>query len=238
MKVPQTDTAFWALKLLTTCIGETTADYLSEHDLGIGIAIGAIALVLSLWWQFRSDRYRPVRYWLAVLMVAVVGTALADGPRFILGIPFFVNAIVFAAVLVGLFVWWYAAEGTLSIHSIVTRRREAFYWAVVMVTFGLGTALGDALATDVGLGYFASIFVYGALFAIPLVARRLGASAVACFWCSYTMTRPTGASVSDWLSFGPARGGLGLGTGLVSLIGLSLFALLLAWAVLRERARA
>lgn len=227
-KVPEITAMFWVLKLLTTCIGETTADFLSHDTSNLAATICFIAFAAALVWQLAGDRYHPVRYWLAVLMVAVVGTGLADGPRFILGIPFFVNAIGYALVLAGLFAWWYASESTLSIHSIHTRRREVFYWSVVLITFSLGTALGDTTATDLGLGYLASIFLFGGLFLVPLIAWRLGGNAILCFWASYTMTRPTGASISDWLAFDHTRGGLGLGTGPVSAAGLAIFAILLA----------
>jgi uncharacterized membrane-anchored protein len=140
-----------------------------------------------------------------------------------------VDAAIYLVLLVGLLSWWRRSEGTLSVHSIVTSRRERFYWGTVLLTFGLGTALGDAAAIDAGLGFAWSIVLFGAAILVPLVLWRLGLPSVACFWASYALTRPLGASVADWLAAKPSAGGLGWGTGPVTAIGLALFAMLVAY---------
>ena len=235
LKVPQILAVFWIVKLLTTGMGEAFADYLQFSFRGSGPSamggmsgttglidgIAVLALTAALVLQFRTRRYVAWVYWLAVSMVSITGTILADTLQRQLGGP--VNAsIIFAAILAVIFAAWYASEKTLSIHSICTKRREAFYWAVVVVTFTLGTALGDMTADFLGLGYSGSIVLFAVLFAIPFVASRSGVlNSIAAFWFAYVMTRPLGASVADWMDSGSFRGGLGWGTLPVS-IGLTI----------------
>jgi uncharacterized membrane-anchored protein len=177
------------------------------------IFIGALAL------QVLMPRYIPWVYWLAVVMVSVFGTMVADILHVGLGVPYLISTAVFAALLGVIFVLWQRSEKTLSIHSITSFRCEAFYWATVLVTFALGTAAGDLTATSLGLGYFASGIVFAVLIAVPAVAfARFGLNAIAAFWIAYVLTRPLGASFADWLGVPPSRAGLGLGTGPVSLV--------------------
>jgi uncharacterized membrane-anchored protein len=219
-KVPAVTALFWVTKLVTTAMGETASDFLVKTidpvvAVGGAFVVFAAALVL----QFAVRRYIPWVYWLAVLMVAVFGTMVADVLHVELGVPYAVSTVVFAVVLAVVFVLWYATQRTLSVHRIDTRARETFYWCAVLATFALGTALGDLTATTFGLGYFASALVFGILFALPGVAYRwwrLGPTAA--FWTAYVLTRPFGASVSDGLAVSHARGGLDLGTGPVSLV--------------------
>jgi uncharacterized membrane-anchored protein len=221
-KVPEITLWFWVAKLLTTGMGETTWDW-SAITLGPvpAIALSGLGFVTALWLQFRERTYRPWVYWFAVLMVSVFGTTCADAVHVVLGVPYAVSTVAFLVAVLAAFGLWYRVEGTLSIHSIDTRRRELFYWAAVIMTFALGTALGDLTATTLGVGYAASILIFGVLFAIPfVVGRRTSVSAVGTFWVAYVMTRPFGASVADWVGVAPARGGVGLGTGLVSLVAL------------------
>jgi uncharacterized membrane-anchored protein len=228
-KVPEVFLLFWVIKLLTTGIGETASDFLGTWNLVAAGVIGVGGFFASLWWQTRATAYHPVRYWVTVLMVAVFGTMIADGPHVALGSPYYVDAFVYFVLLCALLTWWKRSEGTLSVHSIVTSRRERFYWATVLLTFGLGTALGDTTATNLHLGYWWSVVLFGALMAVPLVAWRRGASAVVCFWAAYSLTRPLGASVADGLAVSRAHGGLGLTTGVVTAFGLVLFAVLVAY---------
>ncbi|WP_285114489.1 hypothetical protein [Leifsonia sp. fls2-241-R2A-40a] len=237
-KVPAVTALFWVTKLLTTAMGETTSDFLVKTidpfvAVGGAFVLFAAALVL----QFVVRRYIPWVYWLAVLMVAVFGTMVADVLHVELGVPYLVSTVVFAVVLAAVFVLWYTTQRTLSVHRIDTRARETFYWCAVLGTFALGTALGDLTAVTFGLGYFASALVFGILFAIPGIAYRWwGLGATAAFWMSYVLTRPFGASVSDGLAVSHARGGLALGTGPVSLV---LFvAIAVCVAVLSRRHRA
>jgi uncharacterized membrane-anchored protein len=219
-KVPEVTALFWITKILTTAMGETTSDFL-VHRLGPGVAVplGGIALVTALVVQFRADRYIPWAYWLAVLMVAVFGTMAADVLHKGGGIPYLVSTAFFAVVLTGVFVVWNRSEGTLSIHSIVTPRREAFYWLAVITTFALGTAAGDLTATTFGLGYWASGVLFAVIIAVPAVGHwKFGMNEVLAFWFAYILTRPLGASFADWLAVSHARGGLAWGSGTVSLL--------------------
>lgn len=223
---------FWAIKLLTTGIGETGSDFLGTWNLVAAGVIGVGGFFAALRWQTRATTYHPARYWVTVLMVAVFGTMIADGPHVVLGSPYYVDALVYLALLTALLTWWKRSEGTLSVHSIVTSRRERFYWAAVLLTFGLGTALGDTTATNLHLGYWWSVALFGLLMLIPIVAWRMGANAVVCFWAAYSLTRPLGASLADGLAVSHARGGLGWTTGVVTAIGVVLFAGLVAYVTL------
>lgn len=219
MKVPQVALLFWVVKVLTTGMGETTSDFF-VHGIGplVAVPFGAAALAAALLWQFRVREYSAWPYWTAVAMVSVFGTMAADVLHVGLGIPYLVSTVLFTVVLAVVFRTWYASEGTLSIHSIRTRRREAFYWATVLATFALGTAAGDMTATTLHLGYFWSGVLFAVVIAVPAIAHwGFGLDAVAAFWFAYIVTRPLGASFADWLAVPPARGGLGLGWGTVSI---------------------
>jgi uncharacterized membrane-anchored protein len=221
-KVPEITLWFWVAKLLTTGMGETTWDW-SAVALGPvpAICLSGLGFVVALGLQLRRRSYRPWVYWFAVLMVSVFGTTCADAVHVVLGVPYAVSTVAFLLAVLAAFGVWYRVEGTLSIHRIDTRRRELFYWVAVIMTFALGTALGDFTATTLGIGYAGSIVIFGVLFALPfLVGRWTSASTVATFWFAYVMTRPFGASVADWLGVPHARGGVGIGTGLVSLVAL------------------
>lgn len=216
-KVPEITAWFWVVKALTTAMGESTSDWL-VHTLvpEIAVVLGAIAFCVAIYVQFTKDRYIPWCYWLAVAMVGVFGTMAADVLHVGLGVPYIASTIFFAIVLAVVFRAWYQVEGTLSIHSIHTPRRECFYWAAVLATFALGTAAGDLTANTLGLGYFGSIWLFAAIIAIPALGYfRLGMGSILAFWFAYVVTRPLGASVADWLAK-PA--GVGLGTGFVSLV--------------------
>ncbi|MET9462573.1 hypothetical protein ABZY05_47550 [Streptomyces canus] len=217
-KVPEVTVYFWIIKVLTTGMGETASDFLA-HLLGPipAVGLGGIALVAALAVQFAVRRYVAWIYWTSIVMVSVFGTMAADVLHVGLGVPYTLSTPLFMVVLAAVFVLWHRSEGTLSIHSIHTRRREAFYWAAVLATFALGTAAGDLTAT-IGLGYLGSAVLYVAAIAVPAVAHRWGSlNAVAAFWAAYVVTRPLGASVADWMAVGHTRGGLGLGLGPVTL---------------------
>ncbi|MFK0294666.1 hypothetical protein ACIQU6_29920 [Streptomyces sp. NPDC090442] len=218
-KVPEVTALFWVVKILTTGMGETASDYLGR-TLGpipagaLGFTLFAVLLVA----QFRATRYRAALYWSAIVMVSVFGTMAADVVHVILGVPYLVSTIGFALALAAVLTAWYASEGTLSLHSVRTRRRETFYWATVLATFALGTAVGDLTAGTLDLGYLTSGVVFGALILLPALGGRfLGLNAVAAFWGAYILTRPLGASFADWMGVPVNRGGLGWGTGPVTL---------------------
>jgi uncharacterized membrane-anchored protein len=235
-KVPEVTAIFWIVKALTTGMGESTSDFL-VHGLvpEIAVGLGGIAFVVALFLQFSSDRYVPWRYWLAVAMVGVFGTMCADVLHVGLGIPYIASTVFYALVLFAVFRTWYRVEGTLSIHSITTERRELFYWAAVLATFALGTAAGDLTAVTFGFGYFGSGLMFAAIIAIPAVAYfRLGMNAILAFWFAYVVTRPLGASFADWLGVSSARGGLGIGTGLVSFVLAAMIAMFVAFLTSTE----
>lgn len=217
-RVPEVTVYFWIAKLLTTAMGEALSDYLVHRfDPVIAVAFGAVALVLTLALQLAARRYVPWIYWLTVAMVAVTGTMAADVLHIRFGVAYAVSTVLFAAVLAVVFVAWYASEGTLSIHSIFTLRRELFYWATVMSTFALGTAAGDLTAYTLHLGFFSSGLLFAGAFAVPAVAYRFGLNPILAFWSAYVVTRPLGASFADWTGKGRSLGGLAWGDRTVSL---------------------
>lgn len=218
-KVPEITALFWITKVLTTGMGEVFSDFLVKTiNPFIAVALGGMGLLVSLVVQFKARRYVAWIYWLTVVMVSIFGTMAADVLHVGLGIPYVDSTAFFLIALAVIFIIWQLTEKTLSIHSIYTHRREFFYWATVLTTFALGTAAGDMTATTLHLGYFASGVLFSILIAIPGVAYRLfKLNGVFAFWFAYIMTRPLGASFADWIGVSHARGGLGIGTGLVSL---------------------
>lgn len=218
-KVPEITIYFWVIKILTTGMGETTSDFLA-HALNpiIAVLLGGIGLVAALVLQFGVKRYVAWVYWLTVVMVSIFGTMAADVLHVGFGIPYIVSTIFYAALLGVIFLLWYLRENTLSIHSIYTRHREVFYWATVLATFALGTAAGDMTAVTLHLGYLSSGIVFAVAFLIPIIAYlKFGVNEIFTFWFAYIVTRPLGASFADWMGVSVARGGLGWGTGPVSI---------------------
>jgi uncharacterized membrane-anchored protein len=231
-KVPEATVLFWITKILTTGMGETTSDYFGHtFDPVLVVGLAGLVLIGSLVLQLRADRYVPVVYWLAVVMVSVFGTMAADVWHVGLGVSYLTSTIGLAVLLLLILGAWYRTERTLSIHTITTRRRELFYWATVLCTFALGTASGDMLASTMHLGYLVPGILFTALIAVPALAHwQLRLNAVFAFWTAYIITRPLGASFSDWAAVSPARHGLGLGPGPVSLVLGALILVALAFA--------
>src|ERR1700733_9518245 len=219
LRVPEITAYFWAIKALSTAMGESTSGYLVHAmDPKIAVVLGFIGFVAALALQFRMGRYIAWTYWLAVVGVGVFGTMAADVLHVGFGVPYIASSLLYAVVLAAVFISWYRVEGTLSIHTVDSPRRELFYWAAVVATFAMGTALGDLTATTFGLGYFASGLLFAAVIAIPAIGYwRLRWNGVLCFWLAYVATRPLGASFADWMSKAKSAGGLGLGDGTVAL---------------------
>lgn len=236
-KVPHVAAVFWIVKLLTTGMGEAMSDYLAGIDPVVAVGLGFVGFVAALTWQLRARAYHPVRYWLTVAMVAVFGTMAADAVHVVLGVPYVVTTVGYALAVAVVLWLWRRVEGTVSIHSITTTRREIFYWATVLATVALGTAAGDFTAFTLGLGYLDSIIVFGvAMIALFAGWWFAGLPAVATFWAAYVLTRPLGASIADWLGKPAEKGsGLGLGDGPVSLAALVIFAGLVAWLAVSKR---
>jgi uncharacterized membrane-anchored protein len=222
-KVPEITVIFWVLKLLTTGMGEAMSDFLGQKSVPIAGAIGIFGLWFALWLQLRQREYRAPVYWFAVMMVAIFGTMAADGVHDGASIPYSITTPVFAIAVATIFFLWHRSEGTLSIHSITTRRRELYYWAAVLATFALGTAAGDLTALSLQLGFWASVVLFAVAMSIPAIGWwRFRLNPIVAFWLAYILTRPLGASFADGFSK-HANGGLGLGDGTVSGLALILF---------------
>ena len=215
-KVPEVTLYFWIIKILATTVGETAADYLNSN-LGFGLTgtsliMGAF-LLIALVFQFRLRQYVPGVYWLAVVLISIVGTLITDNLTDNFGVALETTSIAFGVALAITFAIWFWKEKTLSIHTIVTTKREGFYWLAVLFTFALGTAAGDLTAERLNVGYWKSALLFGAAIAFIYVAHRFfRLGAIAAFWIAYILTRPLGASIGDYLSQPKADGGLGLGT--------------------------
>lgn len=219
-KVPDVTLSFWIIKILSTTVGETGADYLAVNaGIGQGMtrALMGALLAAALFLQLRTRRYTPWSYWLTVGLVSVVGTQITDLLTHGLGVSLYISTSVFAVVLAGIFAWWFGMERTLSIHSIRTRRREWFYRSAILCTFALGTAAGDLATEALGLGFTWGAVSFGTLIAITYAAWRMGTNAVLTFWMGYILTglsarrsvicsrRPKPMAVWAWEPCGPAR---------------------------------
>ena len=230
-KVPAVTLAFWVIKIMSTTVGETGADYLAVGaGWGQGVTRGLMATLLAaaLFLQLTGRRYVPWTYWLTVVLVSVVGTQITDLLTDRLGVSLYISTAAFAVALAIIFTCWYYIERTLSIQSITTRRRELFYWAAVLCTFALGTAAGDLATEALGLGFKWGVVVFGVLIALTFAAWRFGADAVLTFWIAYILTRPLGAALGDLLTQSKSYGGLGLGAMLTSGIFLTVIIVLVA----------
>jgi uncharacterized membrane-anchored protein len=228
-KVPEVTIAFWTIKILSTTVGETGADYLAVH-VGLGttltIAITLTLLAAALVAQLKKRAYVPWIYWLTVVLVSVVGTQLTDVLSDVLGVSLYISTAAFAVALCVIFACWYRSERTLSIHTIVTRKRELFYWSAILVTFALGTAAGDLATEALGLGFSLGVLVFGLLLVMMGIAAYVGANRVLTFWLAYILTRPFGASLGDLLSQSREYGGMGMGTIVTSVTFLSVIVIL------------
>lgn len=238
LRVPEVAVAFWIVKGLSTAMGESTSDALVNSSLGapVAVVLGFLALAGALVLQFRQARYRAWSYWLAVCMVGVFGTMAADVMHVALHVPYTASTIFYAFVLAAVFASWRRTEHTLSIHSIRTPRREAFYWAAVVATFAMGTALGDFTATTLKLGYLPSAAMFAGIILIPLAGwRLLHWNPVACFWTAYVVTRPLGASIADGLAKPKNVSGMDFGDGPVAIVLAALIALLVGYLAVTKK---
>jgi len=240
-KVPEVTVWFWVIKILATTVGETAADFLSGLGLGLSgttVVMTAVFLV-CLVAQFRTRRYVPSVYWLTVVLISVVGTLITDNLTDSLGVPLELSTAVFTVALALTFATWYAKERTLSIHSVVTVRREAFYWLAVLFTFALGTAVGDLVDERFGVGYWPTALLVALIIAAVAVSHLVfRANAVLTFWIAYVLTRPLGASLGDGLSQQRTDGGFGLGTTWTSLLFLVTILAVVVYLAVTERDQA
>jgi uncharacterized membrane-anchored protein len=237
LRVPQISAAFWLIKGLSTAMGEATSDFL-VHVMApqLAVLLGFTGFVCALVIQFSKARYVAWAYWLAVAMVGVFGTMAADVLHVALGVPYTASAILYALVLAAIFVSWQRSEKTLSIHSIDTPQREAFYWATVVATFAMGTAVGDFTAYTLNLGYFPSAMLFAGIIIIPAIGYRwLQWNTIFSFWFAYVITRPLGASIADGLGKPRDVSGLGLGSGPVALAFTALIVAMVGWVAVTGR---
>lgn len=237
-KVPEITLVFWLIKIMSTTVGETGADYLA-FNLGFGNSKTALIMVailaLALVWQISRTRCVPAAYWLSVVLVSIVGTLISDIIVDHFGVSLQTTTAVFSVLLIAVFGLWYREEGTLAINAINTRRRELFYWAAILVTFALGTAAGDLISEGADLGYLTSAIIFALVIALVYGAYLLGASVVWSFWIAYVLTRPFGASVGDLLSQAPDAGGMGFGTVITSKVFLVIILALVGFATWADR---
>lgn len=238
LRVPEVALAFWAVKALSTAMGESTSDALVNSSLGaqVAVVLGFVAFLGALAFQFRQGRYRAWPYWLSVCGVGVFGTMAADVMHVALGVPYTASSIFYAVVLAAVFITWKRTERTLDIHSIDTARREAFYWAAVVATFAMGTAVGDFTAVTLKLGYWPSAALFAGAILVPLLGWcLLHWNPVACFWSAYVLTRPLGASVADGLAKPKNLSGMDLGDGPVAGVLAALIILLVTYLAVTKR---
>lgn len=232
-KVPEITLSFWIIKIMSTTVGETAADFLAVNagwGKGTTSAIMAALLTAALFTQLRARRYTPWIYWLTVVLVSVVGTQITDLMTDGLGVSLYVSTSLFAVAFAAIFSVWYRVERTLSIHDVVTRSRELFYWLAILCTFALGTAAGDLATEALGLGFTWGAVAFGASIGVTYAIWRMGGNAVLTFWIGYILTRPFGAALGDLLTQAKAYGGLGMGAMGTSALFLSVIVMLVAVA--------
>ena len=232
-KVPEITISFWVIKILSTTVGETGADFLAVNagfGQGMTRAVMGALLAVALFMQLRTRRYTPWTYWLSVVLVSVVGTQITDLLTDGLGVSLYVSTMAFSVALAGIFALWFWLERSLSIHKIFTRRRELFYWSAILCTFALGTAAGDLATEAIGLGFTWGALSFGTLIALTYAAWRMGGNAVVTFWIGYILTRPFGAALGDMLTQAKTYGGLGMGALWTSVLFLTVIVMLVAVA--------
>ncbi len=238
-KVPAVTAFFWIVKVLCTTVGETCADFLNVH-LNLGLTnttyiMGAL-LIVTLFFEFRARKYLAGIYWLAVVLLSIVGTLITDNLTDHFGVPLWVTTVVFSVMLTVVFIAWYATEKTLSVHTISTTRREAFYWSTILFTFALGTAAGDLVSEKLKLGYLVSALMIMVLIGVATFAHsRFHLSSIFTFWFAYVLTRPLGASIGDLLSQPHSAGGLGLGTTITSAVFLVTILILVVYLAITKK---
>jgi uncharacterized membrane-anchored protein len=238
-KVAEVGLVFWLIKMLSTTMGETGADYLIfklHWGLWLTSAFMGVFLVVTLVAQLRSNNFHQWLYWLTVVMVSIFGTLITDNLTDHLHVPLWLSSLAFSVLLMATFYIWFRQEQTLSIAEIDNPRREIFYWLAILTTFALGTAVGDWVAEDMNWGYKLAAYIFGGLIALTAIARfGFQANAVLCFWIAYILTRPLGASVGDFLSHSAKKGGMGFGVTNTSLVFLVIIVLLVAYLTRHDK---
>lgn len=238
-KVPQITLIFWIIKILATTVGETVADFFSE-TLKLGLTgtsyvMSAILLVVLII-QFKCKKYIPAVFWLAVVLLSVVGTLISDNLVDNLGVSLATTSMIFGGALILVFIIWYAIEKTLSVDNINTTRKEFFYWLAILFTFALGTSAGDLISESSGLGYAYAALLFAGIILLDFIAYKfLKLNTILSFWIAYILTRPLGASLGDLLSQPVKDGGLGVGTTVTSIVFLSIILILVIYLSIQKK---
>ena len=239
--MPEVTVYFWVIKILATTVGETAADYLST-TLHLGLVITSYIMsaifIVGLLFQLSTKKYIPSLYWLVVVLISIVGTLISDNIVEHLGVALTTSSLIFGIALIVVFTLWWLSERTLSVHSIITRKRELFYWAAILFTFALGTSAGDLISEASGLGYpLAALLFAGLIGVVAFAYYRLKINGVLAFWLAYILTRPLGASIGDLLSQSAKAGGLGLGTTITSAVFLTVIVVLVTYLTITHTDR-
>lgn len=238
-KVPQITLIFWIIKILATTVGETAADFLSE-TLKLGLTgtsyVMSAVLLVVLIIQFKCKKYIPAVFWLAVVLLSVVGTLISDNLVDNLGVGLAITSMIFGGALIVVFIIWYASEKTLSVDNINTTRKEFFYWLAILFTFALGTSAGDLISESSGLGYAYAALLFAGIILLNFIAYKfLKLNTILSFWIAYILTRPLGASLGDLLSQPVKDGGLGVGTTVTSIVFLSIILILVIYLSIQKK---
>lgn len=237
-KVPEVTLLFWLVKIMTTTVGETAADFLN-FNLGFGLSVTSVVigilLLVSLYFQLMQARYIPSIYWATVTLISVFGTLVTDNLTDQLGVPLSLSSLVFGLLLLGTFTLWFLKERSLSIHAIHSGRRELFYWLAIFITFALGTAVGDFVAEQLQWGYAYSSMIFGGIIALITIVHQLfKLNSILCFWLAYILTRPLGASLGDLLTQPQNSGGLGISSMVINLVFISTIMIIVAYFSLKQ----
>ncbi|OWP61563.1 hypothetical protein CDA63_18785 [Hymenobacter amundsenii] len=231
-KLPEITLLFWIMKICATTLGETAGDLLAQ-TLNVGYAVSSIILLgiflVTLVGQLAAKRYIPALYWAVILATSTAGTTMSDYMDRTLGLGYATGALILVTILAVILGAWWLSEKSLSVTDVQSRRAELFYWTAILFSNTLGTALGDYLADDSGLGFAGGALLIGSLLALVVLAHYFTRiSSVLLFWVAFVLTRPFGATVGDLLTKDTSQNGLGFGTIGSSLI---LFAVLVGLAV-------
>lgn len=242
-KIARVTLLFWIMKICATTLGETAGDLLSmTADVGYALSSAILlgAFLISVVLQLRAARFHPVLYWTVILTTSTAGTTMSDFMDRTLELGYAAGSLILVVCLGAVLAVWRLSERSLAVDDIHTTRSEAFYWAAILVSNTLGTALGDYLADDSGLGFLGGAVLIGSLLALVALAARLTrASRVALFWLAFVLTRPFGATFGDFLTKPLASGGVGFGTvGSSLVLGAILVALVVHSVRLEGRSRA
>jgi uncharacterized membrane-anchored protein len=213
---------FWIVKILSTTVGETAADFIAVNMkvglIGTTLLMGLVTIIVIIW-NFKQKKYVAPAYWFLIVMMSIEGTLITDILVDNFSVSLITLDIVFAIMMVVGFYLWYKAEKTLSIHEITNDKREVFYWLIVLTTFALGTGVGDTVSEHLAFGYMNSLILFSGIFVVAggLFYTKI-LDGVTSFWIAFIVTRPIGASLGDLFIQAPADGGMGISAGTINIV--------------------